>query len=128
MASRTAEITIDRTPDDVWAVAGDFAGIGWMPGVESVRMDGDDVRVIGLMGMEIHEKLVRRDDATRTIAYTITEGPFPVVRHEATITVSGDGASSTVTWAVDVEPDDLADVMNGVYQQGLEALKAHLEG
>jgi hypothetical protein len=29
---------------------------------------------------------------------------------------------------VDAKPDDMADLMTGLYQQSLEALKAHVEG
>ena len=46
MGKARAEIDIDRPADDVWAVVGDFGGIaGWMPGIESCKVDGDD-RVI----------------------------------------------------------------------------------
>ena len=43
MGKGTAEIDIARSPDQVWSVIGDFGGIGgWMPGIESCRLDGDD--------------------------------------------------------------------------------------
>ena len=127
MATRLAEIKINRSPDDVWAVTGDFAGIGWMPGIDSCEVDGD-VRTLSLMGTAIKERLVRRDAASRTLSYTIVEGPFPIVRHESSVIVDADGDGSKVTWTVDIEPDELADVMIDVYGKGLEAVKAHAEG
>ena len=127
MAARSADIIIAKSPDDVWALTGDFAGIGWMPGIDSCEVDGD-VRTLSMMGMTIKEKLVRRDEATRTLAYTIVEGPFPVTRHESAVIVDPDGSGSKVTWTVDVEPDELADVMIDVYGKALEALKEHLGG
>ncbi|HWS47024.1 MAG TPA: SRPBCC family protein, partial [Acidimicrobiia bacterium] len=67
MGKARAEIGIGKSPDEVWAVAGDFGGIGdWMPGVESCVIDGDD-RILRLMGMEIVERLVRRDDDAREL-------------------------------------------------------------
>ena len=92
MAERTAEIDVDGTPDAVWALVGDFGGIaGWMPGMESCRVEGDH-RILDTMGMTITEKLISRDDATRAITYGIVDG-VPVESHEATITVTaaGDG-------------------------------------
>jgi carbon monoxide dehydrogenase subunit G len=121
-----AEIDIDKPADAVWAVAGDFGGIGgWMPGIESCTLEGDD-RTLKMMGMEITERLVRRDDSAREIVYGIVAGVPGVGHHEATITVTPEGDASHVTWDVDVEPDEMTDMMQGIYQQSLQALKDHL--
>jgi mxaD protein len=127
MGQRTAEIDIDGTPDAVWALAGDFGGVAeWMPGMESCRLEGGN-RILETMGMTITEKLVSKDDAARAITYAIVDG-VPVESHEATVTVSASGDGSHVTWVVDAAPDEMADLMQSVYQQSLEALKAHVEG
>jgi mxaD protein len=127
MGQRTAEIDIAGTPDAVWALAGDFGGIAaWMPGMESCRLEGDN-RILETMGMTITEKLVSKDDATRAITYSIVDG-VPIESHEATVTVSASGDGSHVTWVVDASPDEMADLMQSVYQQSLEALKANVEG
>ena len=126
MGSGTAAIDIDASADQVWKVAGDFGGIaGWMPGIESCRVDGEN-RIIETMGMTITERLVTRDDTGRSLTYSIAEGA-PVERHEAVITVTPVGESSHVTWDVDATPDEMADLMATLYQQALEALKAHIE-
>ena len=126
MAERTAEIDVQGTPDAVWELVGDFGGIaGWMPGMESCRLEGDN-RILDTMGMTITEKLVSRDDSTRAITYSIVDG-VPVESHEATITVTPSGSGSHVSWVVDAAPDEMADLMLAVYQQSLEALKAHVE-
>ena len=127
MAERTAEIDVDGTPEDGWVLVGDFGGIaGWMPGMESCRLEGEN-RILDTMGMTITEKLIARDDATRAITYAIVDG-VPIESHEATITVTPTGSGSRVTWVVDAAPDEMADLMQGVYQGSLEALKAHVEG
>ncbi len=127
MGKGHAEITINKPADAVWAVAGDFGGIGdWMPGIESCVVDGDD-RVLKMMGMEITERLQRRDDDAREIIYGIVGG-VPVINHKSTITVIPEGNDSLVTWDVEVEPDDMTEMMQGIYQQSLQALKEHLGG
>jgi carbon monoxide dehydrogenase subunit G len=127
VAKGISEIDISRSADDVWAVAGDFGGLAsWMPGIEKCSVEGD-VRTIEMSGMKIGERLVRRDDAARVLVYAIASGPAPVDHHEATITVTPDGAGCHVTWAVDVEPDTMLDLFTGIYQQSLDALKAHVE-
>jgi mxaD protein len=127
MGRAQAEITIARPADEVWAVVGDFGGLaGWMPGIESCLLEGDD-RVVVMGGMEIVERLMRRDDVGRVLMYGIVGGPVPVQGHEATITVEPDGDGCRVTWAVAVEPDSMIDLFVQTYQQGLAALKAHAE-
>jgi carbon monoxide dehydrogenase subunit G len=126
--TETARIDIDASPDAVWAVVGDFGGLdSWMAGVDACDVEGD-VRTVHTMGMQIKEKLVARDDATRSITYSITEGA-PAESHEATITVA-DGADggSHVTWDVSVAPDEMAELFGGIYQGALDALKGHIEG
>ncbi|HEY5097605.1 MAG TPA: SRPBCC family protein [Acidimicrobiales bacterium] len=127
MGSGQAAIDIDAPAERVWAVAGDFGGIaGWMPGIDSCRVEGED-RILETMGMTITERLVAKDDAGHSLTYTIASGA-PVESHEAVITVSPSGDSSRVTWDVDAAPDEMADLMVTLYQQALEALKAHVEG
>jgi uncharacterized membrane protein len=110
MATGTASIDIDAPADQVWAVVGDFGGIGsWMPGIESCRVDGE-LRIIETMGMTISERMVSKDDTGRTLAYTIADGA-PVESHQAVITVIPRGAGAQVTWDVDATPDEMADLM-----------------
>lgn len=127
MGTGTAEIDINGSADEVWAVVGDFGGIGgWMPGIESCRVDGEN-RILETLGMTITERLVKNDDAARALTYSIVEGA-PVETHQAVITVSPTGSTCHVEWTVDATPDEMADLMAGVYQQSLDASKAHVEG
>ena len=127
MASAQAAIDIKRSPDEVWATIGDFGGIAdWMPGIESCRVEGEN-RILAMTGMEITERLVSNSDDARTQTYCIVSG-VPVESHQATITVTADGDGSRVTWDVEAQPDEMTGVMQGIYQQTLDALKAKLEG
>lgn len=128
MGSATNEIDINRSADEVWATVRDFGGLSaWMPGVDSCRLDGDD-RIIEMMGMELTETLLRRDEDTRTLSYGITKSPMPIDHHEATIAVSPvDNESAHVTYTVDVAPDSMTDAMSNAYAGALKALKTRLE-
>jgi mxaD protein len=127
MASATAELTMSATPDAVWAVVRDFHGLGeWMPGIDESVSEGDD-RVLSMMGMSIRERLVKLDDDGRSISYSIVDG-VPIESHEATITVHDADGGSRVTWDVSATPDEMAGMMQGIYQQSLEALKTEVGG
>lgn len=128
MADGKVEVEIKRTPDEVWALIGDFGGLGdWMPGIDSCELDGD-VRKLQTMGMEIHERLVSHDDASRTTSYTIVQGPMPIEHHLATISVEPAGEGSLLTWAYEVKPDEMAAAFGPVYEGSAQAVKARLEG
>jgi uncharacterized membrane protein len=127
MATGQASIDIDAPADEVWAVVSDFGGIGtWMPGIDACRVEGDR-RILDTLGMTITEELVKKDDGTRALTYSIVDGA-PVDRHQAVVAVSAQGAGCRVTWDVDAEPDAMAELMTSVYQSSLDALKAHTEG
>jgi mxaD protein len=128
MAEGSAQVTIACEPDDVWKVIGDFGGLtGWMPGIEACDVEGD-VRSIKTMGIEISEELRERDDTRRVLSYSVVQSPMPLEHHEATIEVRPEGSGSNVTWSVAVRPDEMLGAFVPIYQQSLEALKAHLEG
>jgi len=124
--TEVAEIEIDAAADAVWAVAGDFGGIGWMPGIESVTVDGD-IRNISMGGMDIAEKLVGRDDEKQQITYSIVGGPVPLDFHEATISVMAAGDGARVSWSVTAAPTGSAAFLAGIYGGALQALKAKVE-
>jgi hypothetical protein len=125
MGEARAEITIDRSADDVWEKVGNFGDLLWMPGIESCELDGDD-RVLGMFGMRIVERLYARDEEARALTYGIVDGDMKPEVHRATITVMPAGSGSFVTW--DVETDDaMVEVMQGAYTGALAALKEQLE-
>lgn len=128
MADGKAEVTIARSPDDVWALVGRFDGLDeWMPGIESCEMDGD-VRKLQTMGMEIHERLQARDDDARTISYSIVQSPMPLEHHLATLTVTPEGDGARLEWAYEVRPDEMAAAFGPVYEGSVKAIKERLEG
>ncbi len=102
MASGKAEASIARSPEDVWKVLRDFAGLAdYMPGIESCTVDGD-VRTIGTMGIEVKEQL-------------------------ATISVEAEGQGTHLVYSVDVEPDDLLALFLPIYEGSVVALKEQFE-
>jgi mxaD protein len=123
MAEGAVDVTVDAAPDAVWKMVGDFGGIGeFFPGIESFRLEGDD-RVIGMFGMEIRERLLSRDDATRTLTYSVIDG-VPIESHTATITVAAEGDGSKVTWAYDVKPDEMAPIFGDTYKSALATVES----
>ncbi|HVA07794.1 MAG TPA: SRPBCC family protein [Acidimicrobiales bacterium] len=123
MADGEVDVTVDAPPDEVWAKVGDFGGVAdFLPGIDTFRLEGDD-RIIGMFGMEIRERLLSRDDASRSISYSVIDG-VPIESHKATMTVVPEGDGSKVTWAYSVLPDEMAPIFGDTYKAGLAAIQA----
>jgi carbon monoxide dehydrogenase subunit G len=128
MADGKAEVSIDRSPDEVWKLLREFGGLEeWMPGIESCTVDGD-VRTIGTMGIVVKEKLRSRDDSARRISYSVVESPIGNLEsHLATIAVDPEGSGSHVTWSVEVTPDELLGLFLPMYEGSVVELKKKIE-
>ncbi|MEI8263541.1 MAG: SRPBCC family protein [Actinomycetes bacterium] len=125
MASGSVECELTASADAAWDAVGDFAGVDKIfPDLESLEIEGDD-RILGMFGMKIRERLIERDDAQRRLVYSIVDG-VPIDSHSGTITVEAVGEGSKVTWAYEVTPDEMADILGGTYGGALEQLKKYL--
>ena len=127
VGSGEAVIAIDHPVDAAWKYIGNFADLDkWMPGVDSCVVDGD-VRTLSVLGMDITERLLKRDDDEHVLEYTIESSPLQAESHLGRISVHEDGSGSRVTWFVEVTPDHLTELLVGTYQQALDALKKQLD-
>lgn len=143
-------VTIAAKPDAVWAVAGDFAGIGaWHPDVAKATGTGGNAsggrRTLTLKnGGTLEEGLDEWDAAKRTYSYRLGDADLkalPISSYSATLTVTPDGEGSKVEWVGrfyrgdtgNEPPEELSDAagkaaMNSYFGSGLKGLKARVEG
>ena len=84
-------ITINASPDKVWAVMGNFQDMSWLPGVKSTTGTG---------GNSIDPKNDDNEVAKRTITLDNGGTVLPVNDYSSTITVDSTdgGKTSTVGW------------------------------
>lgn len=126
-------VEIDVPPDDVWAVLGNPADMGWFPPVATAHVEGATRYVTMGDGRTLVERLVDRDDAARTYAYSVVAGSSAKMRsHRASFRVDElDAGGSRVVWRTDAvldDPDvDLEARLGPPMRAGLEALKLQLE-
>jgi hypothetical protein len=130
-ASKSVELPVSA--GEVWTVIGDFNGLPrWNPGLERSELsNGGTRRTLTLkVGGKVVEDLVHRDEAARSISYSIVEGPIPVTRHKATLSVSDRGPNQcTVLWRCEFEPanvptDVVTGIFSGIFEGGLKQLAA----
>ena len=112
------KITINASPDKVWAMVKDFGGLhNWHPAVASTEMTSDTTRVLTLASEgnpTITEELIKADDEKMMLTYKITgmsvvktitfnskDTPYftlPVATYKSWLTVKAVDGGSEVQW------------------------------
>ncbi len=129
-------VQIDASPDKVWAVVGDLAGVTkWIPMIAHAKVEGSKrVCTMADGSGELHESISDYSNAKRSYRYIIDQGPLPVMNYQGGFAVQADGSGSLVAWDVEfdvIDPAQEAEVtrmFDGFYQQFLGSLKRLIEG
>ena len=133
MATASAFIDIPASADQVWQLIGGFNSLpDWLPFIpQSELSEGGRVRSLQTAdGAVVVERLQAFDDAAKTYSYSIVQAPFPATDYLATIRVEAQGQGARVTWSgrfapVGVSDEEVVALFTGIYQGGLEALRAN---
>lgn len=138
MATTTATIELPVPADRVWQLIGGFGSLpDWLPYIPtSEASEGGRVRTLtNEDGGVIVERLEAFDAAARSYSYSILQAPFPVTGYLSTIAVHAgeDPGSARVEWSGTFTPDGIGDdeatgLFQGIYADGLAALKQSLTG
>jgi hypothetical protein len=121
-------IRIARSPDDVWAIAGDPARVAeWFPGIVDCTVEGMTRVIHTGSGIPMPEELITIDPILRRFQYRITVGLFR--EHLSTIDVLDlEDGTSLVVYGVDAEPSTMALLIGGAAGNALENLRTIMEG
>lgn len=126
MTASTVSERYTAPPEAAWLLVGDFAGLGKVFEDVDDLVVVDDVRTFNLMGMRMTERLVSRDELTRTITYSIIDG-VPVDAHEASIRVEPHESGCEITWSVTAEPEAAQPLFADAYRRALVSLHSKLD-
>lgn len=133
MASASAAIDIPVPADEVWQLIGGFNSLpDWLPYIpKSELSEGGRVRHFANPdGGVIVERLMAFDEKDRSYSYHILESPFPQKDYLGTLRVKAKGEGSRVEWfgeftPVGVSEAEVSRLFQGIYEDGLKALKEH---
>ena len=123
--------------DQVWRVAGSFGDIAaWVPPIQrSSLVDGSTGSEVGAKrqidldgGVTFVETQIARSDEKYTYSYSIPTGVLPMQNYEATVTLAKVADGTEIEWSSSYDPDsgaenDVAGMIQGVYESGIQALK-----
>jgi len=121
-------IRIDRSADEVWALAGDPTRLHeWFPGITACTVDGN-LRVITLgSGIPLPEEILVCDDVQRRFQYRITAPLFTFHRGTIDVLDMEDG-TCVVVYTTDADPRTMALTIGGGTAGALDELKRQMEG
>ena len=131
MASIRKDISIGASPEHVWEAVRDVGAVHQRLArgfVVSTQLDGDTRVVTFANGAVARELIVDLDDKARRLAYSVVESPLQLTHHHATIQVLPEGASqSRMIWIADVWPNEAADRVGPMMEQGSLVMKKTLD-
>ncbi|MFZ1154963.1 MAG: SRPBCC family protein [Solirubrobacteraceae bacterium] len=129
MASIRKEITIDASPEDVWAAVRDWGALHrrLVPGfVVDAHLDGDDRIVTFFNDVVLRERLIDVNDEARRLVWSIVEGPYKHHNASAQVFPEDEGRTRFV-WIADLLPNELAEQTGMMMERGTSTVKKTLE-
>jgi len=129
MATIYKEIVISAPVHVAWDAIRDAGEVHrrLAPGILlDARLDGDARVVTFANGLIARELLVTIDDEARRFAYASVGGR--ATHHNASMQVFPHGEGTRFVWITDVLPDEIADSIRALVEQGSQIIKRTLEG
>jgi hypothetical protein len=132
MASIRKEIRLDAAPETVWNAVRDVGSVhrslaaGF---VTDCRLaDAGAARVVTFAnGLTARELIVDIDDGARRLVWAVVEGRPK--HHNASLQVFAEaGNTARIVWIADLLPNDLAEPIAGMMEQGMRAIARTLAG
>ncbi len=130
MATIRKTVHLAAAADAVWATFADFGAVHTRlaPGfVTATALEPGGRWVTFANGFVAFETLVTMDSAARRLAYAITDNPN-LTHHSASFEVLPDGDGSRVVWTADLLPDDAAERVGAMMEDGCAAMAKALGG
>ena len=132
MASVREEGELGAGVDEVWKLVGDFSGFVEAMGIP-VETEGDGIgstRTIAMGPSPTIERLETLDNESRTLQYSLLQGPLPVENYLSTMHLSPiDGGRTRIEWSSEFDPAgiseaDAIEAIRGIYKGGIAGLQA----
>ncbi|MDX2019039.1 MAG: SRPBCC family protein [Deltaproteobacteria bacterium] len=122
MATIYLETSVNLPADQLWQKVADVGGISnLLDIIMESSCEGDTRTCVTADGGKLKETILGIDHQNRRVAYTITESPFGLQFHAASMQVLDQGnGKSSLRWITDIKPDAAADMMGPIFKGELE--------
>ena len=121
------EKQIKCSADSLWELFADVTRSDWVPFAKEIVLE-NNVRTFKMDGVgEIKEKIIEKDQAKKSLTYSVIKSPAPLNHHLAKVTVLEDKNFSKFVWTSEVEPDALEKLISDGMKSSIEMIKKILE-
>ena len=128
MATLHKEVHIDARPEAIWEAARDLGALHTrlVPGfVVNTQLEGNTRTVTFGNGMVVREPIISVDDQRRRLSWTAIGGQ--TTHYNAVLEVFADSSGARVVWTIDLLPDEMADAVGAMQENGLAVMKETFE-
>jgi Polyketide cyclase / dehydrase and lipid transport len=130
MASIQKEISTNASVDQVWSAISDIGALHTrlVPGfvVDTLLEPGGRIVTFG-NGMVIREPIVDINEERRRLVWSAIGGSLTHYNASAQV-FEGAGGQTRVVWIADLLPNEAADAIGSMMEQGMAVMKATLDG
>ena len=121
------EKQIKCSVDSLWELFSDVTRSDWVPFANEIILE-NDVRTFKMDGVgEIKEKIIEKDQANKSLTYSVIKSPAPLNHHLAKVTVLEDKNFSKLVWTSEIEPDEFEKLIADGMESSIEMIKKILE-
>jgi hypothetical protein len=111
------------TSDVLWNIVSDIGRSDWVPGVESIKIEGNK-RIFKMAGMgQLVEEIIECNHEKMELSYSAIETMAPIKHHLAKIKLTSNEQHTIFSWITEIDPPDFADAI----RQGMLASLDELE-
>jgi len=129
MASIRKEISTRATGDDVWSALRDVGSLHTrlVPGfVTDTKLEGAARIVTFGNGMIVRELIVTVDEVERRVVWSATGGSLTHHNSSAQV-IAGSAGSTKVVWITDLLPDEAAETVEAMMDEGMAIMRRTLD-
>ena len=130
MATLVKEIVTSATPEQAWDAIRDIGALHTrlVPGfVVATALVPGGRRVTFGNGLQVEEPIIGCDESRRRLAWTSVGEALPFRHYNASAQVVEHERGSRVAWTVDLLPDEAADFVWPMMEQGMAVMKQTLD-
>ena len=110
-------------PERIWEIIGDISRCDWVPGVESIEVNGDE-RTFKMSGMgELVERIIDCNDSEMELTYSAIETMAPINHHLAKIKLIKQDKETLFQWSTEIDPPEFADAIRAGMIASLDQLQ-----
>ena len=115
-------------PNYIWQIIGDFSRCDWVPGVESIELNGNE-RTFKMSGMgKLVERIIECNDTEMELTYSAIQTMAPINHHLAKIKLIDQGQETLFEWTTEIDPPQFADAIRQGMLASLDKLEEILLG